>query len=195
LAVRQSNMRILFSSLLAASALCQGFAGPIDFTPITGQRELEGMVFPQLLFHQDGRVISYEPPRGWMSYGNSSELILTPQDARRARATVDQVSLPSAQIFDEATIKNLRQIVLGSLPSDAEKVQLLSEEANPVRINGQDSYEIRASYSYFGQDQQISVIFVNLGDLQVRFRFTANKKDFDALYRAFRGSLFSLHWS
>jgi hypothetical protein len=188
-------MRIFLSSLLAASALSECFAGPIDFTPSSGQRELEGMVFPQLLFHQDGRVISYEPPRGWVLHGSSSQLILTLPETGLARATVDQVFLPAPQGFDAATIKNLRQIVLGSLPPDAEKVQLLSEEANPVRINGQDSYEIRASYSYFGQDQRISVIFANLGDLQLRFRFAANKKHFDALYRAFRGSLFSLHWS
>jgi len=188
-------MRILLGSVLAVSALCRSFAGPIDFTPMTGQRELEGMVFPQLLFHQDGRVISYEPPRGWVSHGSSSQLVLTPPGTGQARATVEQLSLAVPQIFAPTTIANLRQILLSSLPPDAEKVKLLSEEANPVRINGQDSYEIRAGYSYFGQDQQISVIFANLGDLQLRFSFIANKKDFEALYRAFRGSLFSLHWS
>jgi hypothetical protein len=122
-------------------------------------------------------------------------LILTLPETGLARATVDPVFLPAPQGFDAATIKNLRQIVPRSLPPDAEKVQLLSEEPTGSRINGQDSYEIRASYSYFGQDQRISVIFANLGDLQLRFRFAANKKHFDALYRAFRGSLFSLHWS
>jgi hypothetical protein len=153
------------------------------------------MVFPQLLFHQDGRVISYEPPRGWLTYASSSQLTLTPPATGRARATIEQVSLPGPHTFDAGMIKNLRQIVVASLPAEAANVQLLSEEPNPVRIDRQDSYEIRATYSYLSQDQQISVIFANLGDLQLRFCFVADKKGFDALYRAFRGSLFSLHWS
>jgi hypothetical protein len=34
-----------------------------------------------------------------------------------------------------------------------------------------------------------------LGDTQLRARLVARKADFDTLQRAFRGSLFILHWT
>jgi hypothetical protein len=70
----------------------------------------------------------------------------------------------------------------------------MAEEPNPVLINQRASYVITANYNYFGQDYAVSVLFANLGDTQLRARLVARKSDFDALQRAFRGSLFSLHW-
>ena len=188
-------MRFLLTASLAASAIFQCAASPIDFTPTEGQRQLEGMIFPLVMFHQDNHLITYEPPRGWTYTGDPAHVVLTPPKVSQARASMEQVSLPSPQTFDEATVEQLRQVVLGSLPPDAQNVQFVAAENNPVRIDQQDSYEITASYSYFGQPYQVSVIFANLGELQVRFRIVARKEDFEDLHRAFRGSLFSLHWS
>ena len=187
-------MRLLLIALLAASAIFECAAGPIDFTPTTGQRELDGIVFPQVIVHQDGHSITYEPPRGWTCAGNETKLTLTPK-VSQAQASIEQAALPSPQTFDEPTVEQLRLAVLASLPPDAQDVQLVAGEGNPVRINQQDSYELTVSYSYFGQAYQMSVLFANLGDLQVRFRIVTRKEDFEELHRAFRGSLFSLHWS
>ncbi len=170
-------------------------AGPIDLTPVTGQRELEGIVFPQLLFHQDGHVISYEPPRGWTCTGGGPHLRLTPPKVFEAQASIEQAALPAPQTFDQATIEQLQQIVLGSLPPNAQNARFAAAESNPIRINQQDSVVITVGYSYFGQEYQTSVIFANLGDVQLRFRISARKEDFEELQRAFRASLFTLHWS
>jgi hypothetical protein len=187
-------MRILLTVVLASIAVLPCVGGPIDFTPTTGHRELEHVVFPQIIFHQDGHAITYEQPRNWTFTGDAAQLTLTPPGVSQAQATIEQVALPRPQIFDEATATALRQVVLGSIPRDAQDAVVVTEEQSPVQINQQVSYAITAGYSYFGQDYEISILFANLGDTQLRARLVARKADFDALQRAFRGSLFSLHW-
>ena len=187
-------MRILLSAVLASSAVLPCSGGPIDFTPTSGQRVLENVVFPQLIFHQDGHAISYEQPRNWTVTGSAAQLKLTPPDLSQAQATIEQITLPSRQTFDEVTAAALRQVVLGSIPGDAQNTKVVAEEQNPVPINQQPSYAITANYSYFGQDYTVSVLFANLDETQLRARLVARSADFEALQRAFRGSLFSLHW-
>jgi hypothetical protein len=187
-------MRIFLTAVLATSAVLRCTGGPIDFSPTSSQRELEGVVFHQLLFHQDGHAISYEQPRGWTYTGGGSQLKLRATTPSQVEASIDQVALAAPQVFDEPTTNQLKQFVLASTPGDAQKVQLVAEEQNPLRIKQQDTYAVTVGYNYFGEDYKLSVLFANLGDLQLRFRLTARKADFDGMQRAFRGSLFSLHW-
>jgi hypothetical protein len=174
--------------------LLQCAAGPIDFTPTSGQRLLENVVFPQLIFHQDGHAITYEQPRNWTFTASAVQLKLMPPNISQAQATIEQVTLPASQTFDEVTAATLRQVVLKSLPGEAQNAKVVLEEQNPVAVNQQPSYAITANYAYFGQDYAVSVLFANLGETQLRARLVARKGDFDALQRAFRGSLISLHW-
>ena len=187
-------MRTILTAALASSALLPCAGGPIDFTPTSGQRVLENVVFPQLVFHQDGHAIAYERPRNWTFTGGAAQVKLTPPDLSQAQATLEQVALPSPQAFDDTTVAALRQVVLGSVPGDAQGTKIVTEEQNPVAINQHPSYSITANYSYFGQDYAISILFANLGDTQLRARLVARRADFDGLQRAFRSSLFSLHW-
>ena len=177
-------MRILPLVLLTSTAVLRSSAGPIDFSPTIGQRELEGIIFPQVVFHQDGHAISYEQPRHWKCSGDSARLSLTPSDVGQAAATLTQAPLPAQPVFDEATTNGLKRSVLESLPSEAQNAHLVSEEQNPVRINQRESYAVTVSYSYFGQDYMACVVFVNLVDTQLRARLIARKADFDALQRA-----------
>jgi hypothetical protein len=187
-------MRALLILSFIGAATCGAVGGPIDFTPGTTQRQLEGIVFDQVTFHQDGHTIGYEPPRGWTYSGSSTQFILTPPKVSQARGVFEQSKLTGPQVFDETTLSQLRELLIASSPPGAEHIQIVSEEANPVRIRGEQSYEIVVTYSYYGEDQQVGVIFVGLDDLQLRFRFATRKEDFPVLYRAFRGSLFTLQW-
>lgn len=189
-----SHMRIFLTAVLAFSALLPCAGGPIDFTPTRGQRTLEDMVFPQLVFHQDGRAITYEQPRGWTFNGSATQLKLTPPNISQAQATIEQVALPAPRTFDEAAVAALRRVVLASIPEDAETGKIVAEEQDPVPIRQQPTYAITANYSYFGQDYAVSILFANLGETQLRARLMTRKADFEALQRAFRGSLFTLHW-
>ena len=188
------SMRLLVICLFAAGAISAGVAGPIDFNPSASQRELEGMVFSELIFHQDQHVISYEPPRGWTCSASSNQFILLPPNVAQARGTFSQSQLDAPQVFDETSLPQLRQFVLVSVPPDAQQTRIVSEESNPLKIHGEATYEIIATYNLFGQQRQVGVIFASAGNLQLRFRFSASKEDFPALYRIFRASLFTLHW-
>ena len=181
-------LSVLFLALLTTARA--GF----DFTPVSSERTLEGVVFKQLLFHQDGRTISYEQPRGWKVTGDSGSLKLTPPSVSQAQAAMEQSPLPEPQLLDDDTTAKLAAQVLASVPAEAKDVTLVAEEKNPVRINQQDTYAVTISYNFYGQDYGLSVLFANLSDTQLRFRVVARKADFEAVNRAFRASLFTLAW-
>jgi hypothetical protein len=184
-------MRIL--AILFLAFLSSARAG-VDFTPTGGERVLEGIVFKQILFHQDGRTIAYEQPRGWTFTGDAGAMKLTPPNVSQAQATMEQAHLSAPQTLDDATTAQLRQQVLASLPNGAQNVALVAEEKNPLRINQRDTYAVTVSYNFYGQDYALSVLFVNLADTQLRFRTVARKADFEQVHRAFRASLFTLSW-
>ncbi|MGI8432648.1 MAG: hypothetical protein ACR2MW_10225 [Chthoniobacterales bacterium] len=187
-------MRFSLTILLLAATVGTALAGPIDFTPTEGSRTLEGVVFKQLRFHQDGHVISYEPPAGWRCTGDAGGMRLAPPEISQAQVTVQQATLPAPQVFDEATTRQLQQQVLGSAPSGALNVALLAEEQSPVRIHLQETYGVTIGYNFLGQEYAANVLFANLGETQVRFRTVARKEDFEKVWRGFRGSLFTLAW-
>jgi hypothetical protein len=186
-------MRTILSAVLTCGTLLPCAAGPIDFTPVTGKRVLENVTFSQLVFHQDGHPITYEQPRNWTFTAGAAQLKLTP-DIAQAQASIEQAPLAAPQTFDESAVAALRMVVLGSIPGGARDAKIVAEEQNPVVINRQPSYAITAGYTFFDEDFVVSMLFANLGDTQLRARLVARKTDFDKLQRAFRGSLFSLHW-
>jgi len=187
-------MRIYLAALFLSTGLVAGATAGIDFTPTSSERTLEGIVFKQVLFHQGGHEIAYEPPRGWTYTGDAAQLKLNPPNVSQAQATIEQSPLAAPQILDEPTAKQLQQAALASAPSDAQKVVFVSEEKNPLRINRQETYEVIIGYNFFGQDYQLSVLYANLPDAQLRFRTVARKADFEKVHREFRASLFTLSW-
>jgi len=189
--VCRTSLIVTLTAIVAGTS-CQ--AGKIDFTPIVGTRVLEGVSFPQLIFRQDGHQISYEPPRDWSYTGDTSRLRLSPAKAPQAQAIIEQTMLSSPQPLDESMVKQLPGLVTAAVPADATNIQVIAEESSPVRVNQQESYELFVTYSCFGQAYEMSALFANVGDLQLRFRLLARKADFEALHRAFRGSIFSLRW-
>lgn len=167
----------------------------IDFTPVTTQRVVEDMVFPELNFHEDGRKISYEPPRGWTyAGGGASFRLIPPQEVTQAQVEMRQSPLLAPQNFDEASCKLLQNQVFASVPSGAQNVTLVGVEQNPVAINRRETFGVTVSYTFSGQVYLLNVLFCNLPDTQVRFRCSALKPEFEAVFRSFRGSLCTLQW-
>jgi hypothetical protein len=105
-----------------------------------------------------------------------------------------QVPLPAPQNFDDVTAKVLQQRVMTSLPPDSNDVVLVRTERNPLMINQHETFEVTVAYQLYGERYQQSVLFLNLSDTQLTFRFMARKTDFEKLHQAFRGSLCSLQW-
>ena len=57
-------MRLCLTTFIFSTALASSVLAGIDFTPTPGERVQEGVVFKQLVFHQDGHAVTYEQPRG-----------------------------------------------------------------------------------------------------------------------------------
>jgi hypothetical protein len=166
----------------------------VDFTPAVGQTILDGLRFPYLIFLDKGKKVSYEQPAGWTYAGDSQQIRFTPPKFTQAQGTIEQSPLPAPQPFDEPAMKALQEKTLTSLPPGSKDAALVTEEKNPLMVNGNETYEVTVSYQAFGQAFQTSVLYLNLPDTQLRFRTTARKEDFEKVHRAFRGSIFSWRW-
>ena len=180
--------------LVTACVTSQVNAAAINFTPTTGERVLEGIVFPQLVFHEEGRPITYEQPRGWKYSGGAARIRFTPPEFAQAQAEITQTQLAQPQSFDDATRKTLATQVLGSVPAGSQDIAIVAEEQNPLTIKGQPTYAVTVGFVLSGQSYRLGVIFLNLEKTQLQFRVLARKGDFDQVNRLFRGSLFSLQW-
>lgn len=183
----------LLGLAIAPMLLSPAFAA-IDFTPTTGEWVMEGIKSPLLYFHDNDRKISYVQPRGWTYTGDASRIKFIPPDVSQASGEIGQAPLPASQNFDEPTTKLLQDKVLHSLPGDSHDALVVGAEKNPVMINGHDTFEVVVEYQLYGERYRQSVLFMNLPDTQLTFRFVSRKPDFEKLHQAFRGSLCSLQW-
>ena len=164
----------------------------IDFTPVPGERNQEGIIFKQLVFREKERKITYQHPDGWSYVGDSKRLRLNPPNVAQAQADIEQAALRTPQPIDEAA---LRDQAMTALPPGSLKATIVTEEQNPLQINRHDTYGVTINYVLHGQEYMANILFANLDDTQLRFRFVARKQDFEKLFRAFRGSLFLLQWT
>jgi hypothetical protein len=183
-----------FGSILFLGLTTSWSGAAIDFTPTTSERTLEGIVFKQLVFHEDGRPITYEHPRGWTYSGDASRIRFTAPGFPQAQAEINQVPAPKDPNFDESAVKALREEVLASVPKGSQNVVVIGDERSPITINGRPTYGVTVAYNLFGQDFGLSVLFANLPNTQLRFRVIARKQDFPKVHTLFRGSLVSLQW-
>lgn len=182
------------SLFLLVGTVWSSATAAIDFTPISGERTVDGIVFKHVVFRENGAPISYDVPRGWTCTGNSTGLRLTPPDATQAYAEIVQQPLPEPQPLDEAAVEKLRAQASASVPPGSLDLTLVGEEAGNIRIKGAETYGMTQGYVLHGEEYQCNVLYANLNDTQLRFRVVARKKDFEAVFRAFRGSLFTLRW-
>jgi hypothetical protein len=179
---------LLFVLFVATSAHA------LDLTPIVSEYVAEGITFRQLTFRDGKRQAVYEPPRQWTCRGSFSGLQLTPAKTDRADAVIEAVELKAPQKLDDKATGALREQVLKSLPPASQGVTLVSEEQNPVSLENGASYAVTVAYQALGETFLRSVVFVNLPEMQLSFRLTARKADFDAVQRQFRSSICSWHW-
>jgi len=168
--------------------------GGIDLTPVSNDYVAEGIKHQQLTFHQDKQRIEYAPPSGWKFDASANQIHLAPPQKHFAEATISTVVLNKSQPLDENVRKALREQFMSSLPVGSQFAKVEEEVSNPVLLNGNESFEITASYQSIGEKFFRSALFVNLKDAQLIFRLTARKDDFQALHREFKGSIFSWHW-
>lgn len=166
----------------------------IDLTPAAREYTAEGAKFEHLTFTDGKHRIEYVLPRGWSFDGTRTELRLRPPKKAFAEAVIGAVPLSKSQLLEQNAPKALQQQCVASLPPGSQFVKIEQEMENPIPFDGNHSFEVIVSYQVIGETFLRSMLFVNLPDTQLIFRFTARKDDFEPLQREFRTSLGSWHW-
>jgi hypothetical protein len=184
--------RIFFTCVLAAVHLTADAA--IEFSATQEERALEGVKYKLLFFKDNGKTVSYQPPRGWSVAGGGGGLKMTPPALVQAQGEIAQSPLAAPQPLDGEVMKALQQKALASLPPGSEKVAVVSEGKTPITVSGHETYAVTVSYQAFGQEFLMDMVYLNLPETRVCFRATARKEDFEKVQGAVRGSILSWQW-
>jgi hypothetical protein len=179
------------TTLLAFIAVASSASAALDLTPTPGVRELEGIKFQQLLFHDGNRTVSYEAPRGWNYYGGGNRLELIPQNLSLAKASIDVRPLSATAI----SVADLQAAALRDVPEMAGNSQLFAENGEAVAIDGQATVEVTIGYTISGQRFAKSVYLLPRSDCELVFTVISRATDFEKVRGAFQQSLCGLQWS
>jgi hypothetical protein len=186
--VSRNFFKVLWLTLTVSSA-----SAAIDFTPAIREYTSNGLNYRQVTLRRDTGSITFVPPDKWEVRGGKDKLQLLPPDKSFVDATIAATTVAAPKPFDEATVKALEQQILAEAPPGSQP-QVLSREENPIVMGQYLSLEIVISYRALGRTFQKSVIFVQAGDAQLIFRFTAPKEDFATLNSFFRRCILSWQW-
>ena len=181
----------IFVLLTAAvhSAMAQ-----IDFTPQVTQYTAERFTHSHVTFKNDQGSVTFDPPDNWTITGDKARVRLSPPAGNFAEATIQTASLSAPGPFDDGTIRALEQQALQEVPPGSQSVQVVNRIENPIVMSADGSFGFLISYQAMGYNFQRSVVFVNLPDQRLVFRFTAPKADFEKFLTAFHRSLGSWQW-
>ncbi len=163
----------------------------LQLAPSVSEYELDGVKFKQLSFHDAGKNVTYQPPKGWDYSGSANQLTLRPSGKAQAVATISKIGLNEPGSFDEETLKKLVAEAMSSPPKDSSGVKVISQAKNPLLIDGKETFEVVLSYNLLGQTFDRSVLFMNRGQDQLRFQLVAREADFKDLQKTFQSSLYS----
>ena len=184
--------------LLAALALplsIETVRAEIDLSPIPSVRELEGCKFPQIEFRDNGDTITYELPRGWTYLArDKSTLALVPPKQDLVSVKIKFLPTRGTLVLDETQLQHLRDTAASLLPPDSKLSADPVIIPNPLRLNDHPTCEIDLEFVLHAQRLKMSVLFVDLGESQLRFSLVARPADFEALHKAFQDSWYSWQW-
>jgi hypothetical protein len=171
---------ILSGAFFIASARAE-----LQLTPKVVEYKADGAILKHLEFSDGGKTVTYQSPRGWDCTGSASQLTLRPPNKAQVEATVTRVPLSQPGSFDEESLKKLVSDAVALVPKGSENVSVVSQEKNPLLIQGKETFLITLSYTFFGQKYGRSILFLNRGNEQIRSQLTCRAADFDELHRAF----------
>jgi hypothetical protein len=179
------------------ACLAFGFAtaeAAIDMTPALRESTENGITSKHLVFKDGAREITYELPSQWThrSVGDSVKLI--PPSGTMVDIVMKAIPLTSPQPLDEKGVAAVHEHFLRDVPPAAQALTVASEQLNTVPF-GATNCEITATYQALGEVFVRRALYINLPDRQLIFRLSARKSEFENLWRTFRGSILSWHWT
>lgn len=175
---------------LAALFTAKAVSAGLDLSPQTQSYTLDGMTLSQLVFNSDQEAKpTYQPPRDWKFSGQKDQLTLQPQGVTQAQASVSKWSSPVA--FDADGLQSLKERIVSSLPKGSEKVEVVSEEQNPLKIDGKQTYLLELNYVFYGERFAAYTLVLDRKPNPLLFRLNCRESDYKNLREAFHRSLFS----
>jgi hypothetical protein len=137
----------------------------------------------------DAGEIRYVPPRNWTISGTR----FIPPGKLEADAFVNVVPISAPAEWTPDRMKAVSSAILSQMSAKgASNITILSQDVLQNQIPRQTTYELCFSYTYYGQAYTKSIVFVELGKLQLQFNFGCLKDDFATLHTAFARSLRSV---
>jgi hypothetical protein len=177
---------ILISACFTASVQAE-----LQLNPTVSEYQLEGVKFSRLAFRDGNKIPTYQPPRGWDYSGSGDRLTLRPPGKSQAEAIITRMPRMESSTFTDENLKKLATEATVSAPKGSTAVKIVSQEKNPLHIDGKETFQVVISYGLQGQAFQRSILFLNRDREQVRFQFAAPAPDFKGLEAAFQSSLCS----
>lgn len=184
---------------LAAMALAlsvRSVAGAdINLTPLHSVRELEGCKFPQVEFRDGGKRITYQLPAGWrcMPRDRFTAALVPPNDVM-VSAKIKFIPTPGPLVLDDVQLNHFKETAPQLLPAESKMMTEPIITPNPVLLNTHATCEVDILFALHSQRLRMSILFVDLGDSQLRFSLIARASDFEALHKAFQESWYTWQW-
>lgn len=177
--------------LLSGAFLIAAAHAELQLTPKALEYKADGATFQHLEFSDGGKKVTYQCPRGWDYSGSATQLTLRPPNKTQAQATITRVPLSRPGSFDEESVKKLVSELVALMPKGSENISVVSQEKNLFMIQGNDTFLITLSYTFYGQKYGRSILYLNRGNEQMRFQLTCHEADFKELHQAFLRSQYT----
>ena len=189
---RRSLLRWATFSWLLLLLLGSHARGDLSLFPQREEFQLDGVKMWQLTFQTGlNQKAIYQPPPGWLYSGSTNQLTLQPPGKNQVQVAITKTPLKEPASLDEKARKKLAAEALASLPEGSEKQKIESEEADSLRISGNDSHLVQLTYIYYGEKFSRYCLFLHGKTYQLRFQLTCRESDYKELSQAFQKSLYS----
>jgi hypothetical protein len=176
----------LLSAVGALSARAE-----LQLTPTLQENQGDGVTYKQLAFSDGAITITYRAPSNWHYFGNANQLVLRPPNKPQAEATITKIPLSQPVRFDDETVKKLITEITAAVPKESKAITVVSEQRNPIIIDGKETFLVILDYTLIGQAYRRSILFLNRATEQLRFQLTCREVDFEDLQATFFRSQFS----
>lgn len=190
----QFIVQVALALILATACGQHALGGPaqeIDFTPLRGFFELDGVRMPQVIFAGTGGNVTWSPPKGWQVARDGARAMLRPPTGMQASGAIgsfpDKPPTTADRVNQEVFVKR----ALATLPAFAVQPSMEQVEYNPLRMSGRATVEVMLSYSANSFRYTSSVLFVPRETDCIVIEFCSRQQDFEILHRQLVGSLHS----
>jgi len=165
----------------------------LDLTPSEATATLEQIKYRNIVFHDDGKAITYSAPRGWTCTGSHNSAAFSIPEHPQARAYIRSAPHLRVPAFDDKAAKLFHDNPgLLQLPKGAKDVNITGVTVNPFVIDSHATLEVQVTYSFFGQSCARSILLADRKGAEVSFVLDCLGPDFKVLYPKFRASLFTI---